>query len=393
MKKLIFSLLAALLSISVYAQVEYEKGWIVDNEGNRVECLIRNKGWRTSPKSFEYKIEDGKTLVGDVETVSEFGVGNYHFISKEVDIDTSRPSVDNYSKGSAPVLSRMKVYLAVLCDGPYKLYSYKSGSFNDSYYYSLNDSDPEYLIHKHYLGASGRVMENNYFRQQLIKALEGTDTGKMAIERLPYNEKNLVNLFTQLNGKGRNETKDWGSISMNVFAGAGVVTSNFKNHSTRPRQYFGPDFTVKAAGADLEYTFPFYRKKLSILISPEVYSFSQESYWKPVASPEVKEWVKYSTVNIPISLRYKMFCGKNTYFYLDLGASVGYPFNTDINVTDFQYEKIKHSYNLLCGAGINLYDRVSIGLRGHYFDKVFADHTGFDSRIDVTELVIGCRLF
>ena len=387
-------LMMVLCIISANAQVEFEKGWITDGSGARIDCLIRNRGWRTSPESFEYRLDgDGKILQGDLMTVSEFGVGDYHFIRKEVDVDTSRPSIENYTKGAAPELVRMKVYLFVLSDGDFKLYSYKGGTYKDSYYYSLGESEPQYLIHKNYIGTSGGVMENNAFRQQLKQVLAGVDTGGVALDKLTYNEKSLGQFFDKLNGIHQDRQKSWGRVQLSAFAGAGVVTSNFKNFSTRPRQYFGPDFSVLAGGVEMEYSFPFYRDKLALVLAPEVYSFSQESYWEPVAAPPVEQWVKFSTLNIPIALRYKMFLGTKVNLYVDLGVSAGLPFNADINVTGFQYMDINRNYNLVCGAGVNLFDRVSVGLKGHYFDKVFADHTGFDSRIDVTELVISCNLF
>ncbi|MGL6126113.1 MAG: hypothetical protein ACRC05_03280, partial [Chryseobacterium artocarpi] len=53
-----FSVFAFLSITSIYAQVKYEKGYIINNDNVKTEVLIKNKGWVSNPDSFSYKKDD-----------------------------------------------------------------------------------------------------------------------------------------------------------------------------------------------------------------------------------------------------------------------------------------------------------------------------------------------
>lgn len=55
---LIFTL--TILSINTFAQ-DFEKGFYIENNGKRVDCLIKNIDWLYNPESFEYKLNENDT--------------------------------------------------------------------------------------------------------------------------------------------------------------------------------------------------------------------------------------------------------------------------------------------------------------------------------------------
>lgn len=52
MKKL-FQIFITLLTINCYSQISYEKGYYIDNSGQKTECLIKNNDWLRDPTDFK----------------------------------------------------------------------------------------------------------------------------------------------------------------------------------------------------------------------------------------------------------------------------------------------------------------------------------------------------
>ena len=57
MKKLLLILLAFTLQL-FSAQIKFEKGYLITNNGERKEILIKNKDWLNNPTEFTYKIAE-----------------------------------------------------------------------------------------------------------------------------------------------------------------------------------------------------------------------------------------------------------------------------------------------------------------------------------------------
>ena len=54
-----------LCSVYAFGQVEFEKGYYIDQEGQRVEGFIKNQDWKNNPNSFKFRFspqEDSKEL-------------------------------------------------------------------------------------------------------------------------------------------------------------------------------------------------------------------------------------------------------------------------------------------------------------------------------------------
>ena len=68
---------------------KYEKGYFVNNDNERIECLMKKKDWKINPTEFSYKLDESAApLEGDVNSVKEFGMANScKFINADVKID------------------------------------------------------------------------------------------------------------------------------------------------------------------------------------------------------------------------------------------------------------------------------------------------------------------
>ena len=91
MKKQLVFILTTILSLNCYSQISFEKGYFIDNNNQKTNCLIRNIDWKNNPKEFEYKIsEQTKKERLTIESVKEFGIDNVSkYIRFDVDIDRS----------------------------------------------------------------------------------------------------------------------------------------------------------------------------------------------------------------------------------------------------------------------------------------------------------------
>ncbi len=71
---LLFSIF--LLSFKGYTQILFEEGYYVDNDGRRVDCLIKFLDWKNNPAGFDYKLtpegEVRRAAIGDAKEFVSF---------------------------------------------------------------------------------------------------------------------------------------------------------------------------------------------------------------------------------------------------------------------------------------------------------------------------------
>ncbi len=70
-------LLAFLLATATHAfsQITFENGYFINDEGQKIECLIKNVDWRSNPTKFEYKVSaDASAQTASITTVKEFAI-------------------------------------------------------------------------------------------------------------------------------------------------------------------------------------------------------------------------------------------------------------------------------------------------------------------------------
>jgi hypothetical protein len=74
-------LFAGLMSISCligYAQVKFDSGYFVANDGRKTICLIKNYDWKYNPTEFLYKqTENADVQKATITDIREFGVFNF----------------------------------------------------------------------------------------------------------------------------------------------------------------------------------------------------------------------------------------------------------------------------------------------------------------------------
>lgn len=196
MKKTCFLFSCLLLSLTGSFAQNYEKGYIIDNKDQKIECDIDNKDWSINPSEFSYRLND-QSHTGNRSNVREFGVYDYSAYEKYI-VKVAYPTKavedeENY------LWQTDTLFLKVLVKGNPSLYTF-TGAFSPVFFYKTDqDAVPLQLKYK-VSSPNGEVKKDNTYRNQisyLARNCKGTATS--FLNRLDYKTKNLVDAFKKMN--------------------------------------------------------------------------------------------------------------------------------------------------------------------------------------------------
>jgi hypothetical protein len=335
--RVLFLLLTSLPSI---AQITFEKGYVVLNDGNKIECLIKNVDWLYNPTEFVYKKPDNDSLKkGDLSSVKEFGVYGYSkFIRADVKIDRSKVHLQDLSTGRTPKWSREKLFLKILVEGKVNLYSYEDNGFI-RFFYSQNDSTFEQLVYRKYLADDqflkknspqranfngDLIRENNLFRQQLFNSFRCKNDDLERFKKIKYERNDLVAYFIDYNRCSGDNTVTSHEASdqkkekslrnvFNIKVAPGLSNTMF---TTYPYSYSGisaSDFEFKSTtnfrlGTEFEFIFPFNKNKWSFVFEPT---------YQTLQSTSKDAEIKLNAIQFPFGFRHYFFLNKDYKIFLN----------------------------------------------------------------------------
>lgn len=196
MKKLLSTILL-LSSLNCFSQIVFKKGYFINNENEKIDCLIKNKDWKDNPSEFEYKFTaESEPQIATIEGVSEFGMYNFSKYSRHnVYIDRSSIIMGQLSNVRKPELKEEVLLLKVLVEGEASVYSYVDGNLQRFFYLRDADLGVEPLIYKKYLDGSNNVVENAEYKQQLWNNLKCESIQRSSFKNLDYDRGDLVRFF------------------------------------------------------------------------------------------------------------------------------------------------------------------------------------------------------
>lgn len=324
MKKSLLFLLLTFFT-AAFSQIRFEKGYIINNKDEKSEVLIKNEDWSLNPTNFIYKnSEDGSELTAKIENVKEFGVYNFSkYVRFTGPIDQSRDDLQDLGTEKNPKWLEQTVFLQQLAEGKRSLYSYNNSKIL-RFFYEDGDTKITQLIYKRYLGEnSSNIYINNEFRSQLANSFAGDVDGDK-FDNLPYKAQSLTNLFKKYNLSDSVLKSDSEKSSFNLYIKPGISFNSAKFQISGGSD-LDTDFESKLSprfGVQLEFILPTRRNKWSVFVEPTYQTYKQES--KNVGlSPAM---IEYSSIELPIGVRYYMFLNKDAKLFLE-----GF-----VNVADFQ---------------------------------------------------------
>ncbi|MCL9809785.1 PorT family protein [Flavobacterium luminosum] len=407
MKKRLLFLLTTILSFNCYAQISFEKGYYIDNNDQKNNCLIKNIDWKNNPTEIEYKLsENSETKNVSIKSIKEFGIDNISkYIRSKVNIDRSSENIDNLSSDRNPIFQEEELFLKVLVEGKANLYEYVDSNLR-RYFYSNENSNIEQLIFKSYITPENNISENNRFRQQLWNDLKCPNFKMNKIENLEYKKNALVQFFTEYNKCHNNELvyfetkqkRDLFNLSIRPRinnSSLSIQNTLYDSRDTNFDNKIGFGF-----GLEAEYILPFNKNKWAIAIEPTYQSYKSEKRTNVnyVSGGVLIANVDYTSIEVPLSVRHYFFLNKNSKIFMN--ASLIFDFNSKSTIKFTRKDgstlntfEVNSTNNLAIGIGYKQNDRYSLEARFQTNREIMSDYNFWSSEYKTFSIIFGYTLF
>jgi hypothetical protein len=378
MKKGVIFFLFMLVGFSCYSQISFEKGYYIDNSGQKVDCLIKNSDWLDNPVDFQYRFSIDSNIkrakINEVKAFEIYNVGKY--IRSNVNIDISDVELSNLSRDRNPIFKEVLVFLEVLVEGEASLYAYSEGK-SKKFFYNLRDSNPEQLVYKTYIISGSKIAENEMYKQQLWGKLECPNFEMNDINSLHYKKSSLVDFFISYNQCGNQDFASYyekkqkkGSVNLNIRPGLSISSLSL-NHSLSNTldAKFDAELTFRL-GVELEFVLPFNKNKWGVILEPTYQYYKSET---SVAIQNVR--VDYSSFEIPAGLRYYFFLNDDSKVFINGSVVFDFPGKSIIEYDNGLEYNIKPVTNFAFGLGYQFKSKYALELR-YYTNRELLNNDG-----------------
>lgn len=397
MRKQLLTILTAILSINCYSQISFEKGYFINNNEQKIECLIRNKDWKNNPTKFVYRLsENAEQKKADIKLVREFGIYNYSkYIRSTVNIDRSSKDLNDLSTNRNPTFKEEVLFLKVLVEGQSNLYQYEDGNLVRYFYSKENSNNIEQLIFKNYKSSGDLLRENNRFKQQLLSELKCQHIKTKDIEKISYEKGDLVNIFVQYNQCNNSEIVNFEEkqkkdlFNLTPRLGLNSSSLSIQNAISSSRDVnFGNKLKFRF-GLEAEIILPFNKSKWAIIIEPTYQYFKSE---KELSNSSAK--VDYTSIEFPIGIRHYFFLNNDSKLFINGLYILDFPINSTILYNTGTEIEITKSTNLGFGIGYKQNDKYSLELR---YDKsrggILSNYPSYSSDYNTLSVILGYVIF
>lgn len=347
MKKILLFVIVIVTSLSVSAQISFEKGYFINNENQKTECLIKNIDWQNNPSEFNYKLSENSPIEkGTLLSVKEFGIFNANkYVRYTTNIEQSSTLIEKLSESRLPEFKEEQVFLRVLIEGAATLYEYENANIK-RFFYTKSDKVIEPLIFKLYRTPENQIAQNNTFRQQLWNELKCDDFTSKDLEHLKYEKKALINFFITYNKCNHADYVNLEEkIKRDFFHLTLKPRVNFSSlTSSSFIEYDNINFKEKSnisLGIEAEFILPFNKNKWSIIVEPayQYYKNRTSFAYKYAVGYILNVAIDYKSVELPMGLRHYFFLNNQSKFYVN----AHYIINISSNDSKFDFTRSDES--------------------------------------------------
>ncbi len=386
------------------AQVNFLKGYFIDNTNVKTVCLIKDLDWQNNPTNFEYKLDESSViLTQNIVSIKEFGINDLCRYKKfQVKIDKTSSDLSRLSASGNPNYVDETLFLKYIVEGEISLLEYIENSSMPCYFVEQGDAKADQLLYKKYLVDETTAASNNYFRIQLTSLLVNGSVTSEEIQKTNYNLKDLTKLFLKYNNQTKSVsfTKKDNRDVFNLYAKLGVSQSKFNlsNSGLNSSSNFDPEYSLRY-GIEFEYILPINNNKWSIFIEPTYNAFKTTKDFNYINTPTIVRktniTLDYKSIQIPIGFRYYMFLNQKSKLFLDI--SFAYDLNSSSTITspDDEYYpvdlKVETSLFLSGGIGYNYNNIFSIEAK--YDRRNIISYVYWSSELNNLSIVLGYNIF
>ncbi|MCU4174674.1 hypothetical protein [Carboxylicivirga sp. N1Y90] len=404
MKKLNLLFLFAFTFLIAHSQISFEKGFFINNENDKIECLIKNLDWKNNPTNFEYKTSlDGNAQEIDINAVREFGVYDVsRYIRSTVEIDQSSNDINSFSDVRKPVFKEETVFLKVLIEGKANLYFYENNKGLKRFFYKLDNSTIEPLVYKQYFNSEHRIRENNAYKQQLVNHLSHPSLTSVKAKNIRYNKKDLVAVFVDYNKYNGQEIANFETkkkkelFNLNIRPGINFSSLSIKNDEAPTRNADFGSATNFRFGLEAEFILPYNKNKWAIILEPTYQYFKSdkvETAYQYSSYTTQYAKVDYKSIEVPIGLRYYFFLNETSKIFINGAIVIDFSLNSKVNFASGSELEIKTLDNYAFGAGYVFKNKYSFELRGHTKRDLFRDYLLWISDYKTFSVIFGYTIF
>jgi len=378
------------LTFTSQAQNEYQPGYIIKNDGQKISCLIYNEDWRSTPTSIAYKLNvNSQKLDGPIKDIKQFEIiGKIKFIRAYVDIDRSRDDLKRITWDRNPTFNTETIWLKTLIEGDPTLFYYRDGEL-ERFFYQIDQGVVNQLVYKRYRTESGVIKTNNQFRQQLSNSISCVNRAKIETDKLSYSEKSLISYFEKINTCRNNEyvknvrpkNKEW--LKLHLTSGLNWAQVTQRNSSI-DRSF--DDKLSARVGLQCELVLPFNNDKWSIVIDPNFQYYKSE-----VVDRRSLIAINYKSLEVPIGVRYYIFLNDKSRVFINALFSADFAFKSNAGSLEISTHTLGRS-NVHFGAGFS-FGRLSAELRYSMRNDLTVDYLYLSSDYSRSSFVVGYRIF
>ena len=393
-KQHLLSTLLTFVSFSCLAQIQFEKGYFIDNNGERVDCQIRNQDWDISPDRIKYKLsEEGDVRDLDLSEMAGFSVGNYikytRFITN-VDMSSDNPSTLSQKRGPDLVVDTFLLKSEV--EGLANLYSLHKYS-RVRYYYSVDGSELEPLIYKKYAKTYNTRTENKTYIQQLKNKLSCHQISARDFNQTRYSKSSLLKLFKKYHdckGVPRNTfDNNLPKKALHLTARAGVHLSNADVKNVQGRNFLTLEPSLGfQLGLQVEYFLNFNKDKWSVYGEPTLHVLK-------IAESKEKIEINYTSLEFNLGVRHYFYLSDKSQVFLSGGFNhfFGSDLNSEIiHPTQGTYD-LGTVGHMVGGIGFLYNKKVSLEASYGFKRRIFRKSRAFNSDYRSIYFLFGYRLF
>jgi hypothetical protein len=392
--RFLFAIVLSCSFLHVFGQIEYEKGYFINNDGVRTDCLIKNSDWFGSPDKIRYKNSESSEPVSlSVSEIRELGVGNAKFIRKTLPVELATRDIRKITVNKNPEWKEQTLFLRVLVEGKANLYHHRTKGF-DYFFFSVDNGDIKQLVYKLYLLTYEEMRSNVYYNNntnygqnreyinQLQTYVYCASFSVEKVKQVKYERKPLAKYFTDYNachgivGVDR-EKHSQGSVHLKIAPGIGTGSLTRTDGGSFTYRDYGKA-TDYRLGAELEFILPFNRNKWALLLEPAFHSFKTTGRYA----------VTYQSIEPMMAARYYFFLGKNASIFLNAGMVADLPLTYEA----LDFESKKFSLSFAGGAGFR-YKKFSIEARQYSTRRVLAENQGTWLNFQKFSFILGYKIF
>ncbi len=340
MKKITLLMMFSILLNYLYSQENYQPGYIIDNNGKKIEGYIDYRNWNNNPDFIKFKEEtNSRESIFNPTDILEFSVSSDIYESANVKIEVSPRNTSKLDDNPTPKYIEKEVFLLILYKGDKDLLMYRlAGGIN--HFYIRDEEKIEYLVYKKYKKILAStpyvqkphavVMKNELYKGILTLYFSDCFTIQSDINNLEYTKSSITKLFDKYIECSDSKfeyikPKETVQNKFGILAGPTITFLNLESNVDHKLLSFNGknsyDYTL-GIYSDLAFPRNFYKISWYNELAYTQYGAEATNYIGIGTTEYLKFDFKFIELNSMLRYKYPI---KNNYIYGNLGFSYGFP--------------------------------------------------------------------